>query len=123
MTVLKEMNDACTLAQQMQTNEDGSVVLINLFTVEPGEEAALIEAWSDDASFMRNQPGYISTQLHQGIAGSPTFLNYAVWESVKSFHNAFSNPEFQAKLGHYPDSAVASPHLFKKLAVPGICVD
>ena len=35
---------------------------------------------------------------------------------------AFGDPEFQAKLGQYPPSAVASPHLFRKVAVPGICV-
>ena len=30
--------------------------------------------------------------------------------------------EFVAKLSTYPASAVASPHLFQKVAVPGICV-
>ncbi len=32
------------------------------------------------------------------------------------------NPEFRAKLSAYPASAVASPHLFQKVAVPDICV-
>lgn len=50
------------------------------------------------------------------------FLNYAVWESVEHFRRAFSQPEFQSKLVDYPSSAVASPHLFQKLAVPGICL-
>jgi hypothetical protein len=31
--------------------------------------------------------------------------------------------EFQARAGRYPDSAVAAPHLFQKVAVPGICID
>ena len=97
--------------------------LTKLYILKLAEEEALVEAWSTDAAFMRGQPGYISTQLHQAIAGSPTCFNYAVWESLESFRNAFSNPEFQAKLGHYPASAVASPHLFKKIAVPGFCVE
>jgi hypothetical protein len=29
----------------------------------------------------------------------------------------------QATFARYPDSTVASPHLFQKVAVPGICVD
>jgi len=33
-----------------------------------------------------------------------------------------ADPEFQSKLSAYPASTVASPHLFKKVAVPGICV-
>jgi hypothetical protein len=46
-----------------------------------------------------------------------------VWESVEHFKRAFTNPEFQAKMQDYPSSAAASPHLVKKVAVPGICVD
>ncbi len=123
MPGFKEMNDAVSLSDQMQTNEDGSVVLINLFTVDPAEEEALVAAWSHDANFMREQPGYISTQLHKGIGGSSTFINYAVWETAESFRNAFAKPEFQKRIGAYPESAQTSPHLFKKLAVAGICVD
>ena len=76
-----------------------------------------------DAAVMQRQPGYISTQLHRGIGGSCVFLNYAVWESTRHFKQAFNNPEFQSHLAHYPSSAVASPHLFRKVAVPGVCVD
>jgi len=36
---------------------------------------------------------------------------------------ALSNPKFQAKMSEYPASVKASPHLFKKIAVPGICVE
>jgi hypothetical protein len=51
------------------------------------------------------------------------FVNYAVWESTEQFTRAFSNPEFQASLRNYPPSAAATPHLFRKLAVTGVCVD
>ena len=56
------------------------------------------------------------------IAGSGIFLNYAVWESVAHVRSAFANPEFRARLSDYPESATVSPHLFRKVAVPGICV-
>ena len=48
--------------------------------------------------------------------------NYAVWESKAYFRVAFTHPEFRAKLSAYPASAVASPHLFQRVAVPGVCV-
>lgn len=121
MLQLKELDPKITLANQMQANE-GPVVLINVFTVDPADEDAMIKSWSQDAELMKAQPGYISTQLHKGIAGSSTYINYAVWESVEDFRNAFMNPEFQSSLANYPESTVASPHLFKKLAVPGHCV-
>ena len=71
---------------------------------------------------MKRQAGFLSTQLHQGIAGSTTFLNYAVWESVAHFRAAFNHPEFKSALDKYPSSAVASPLLLKRLSVPNLCV-
>jgi heme-degrading monooxygenase HmoA len=118
---LREMDDHVTYLQQLQ-EDTGPVVLINPFTVAPDDAARFIEAWTDDAVFMKQQPGFISTQLHQGTAGSATFVNVAVWESARALGRAFSSPEFQARVARYPDSTVAAPHVFKKVAVPGICV-
>jgi heme-degrading monooxygenase HmoA len=118
---LREMDDHVTYLQQLQ-EDTGPVVLINPFTVAPEDAARFIEAWTDDAAFMKQQPGFISTQLHQGTAGSTTFVNIAVWESARALGQAFSSPEFQARVARYPDSTVAAPHVFKKVAVPGICV-
>lgn len=123
MPKLNEMNNKVDLSQQLQSNEDGSVVPINVFTIDPQDEDALLESWAHDAEFMKAQPGYVSTQMHKAIGGSATYLNYAVWESVESFRNAFTDPEFQRRIGRYPDSATVSPHLFKKLGVSGFCVD
>lgn len=122
MPNFKELDEKVSLAEQMQTNEDGSIVLINIFAIDLADEDALLAAWKHDADFMRTQPGYISTQLHKAIGGSSTFINYAIWENVQSFRNAFTNPEFQKRIADYPESAVASPHLFKKFAVPGHCI-
>ena len=118
---LREMDDHVTYLQQLQ-EDTGPVVLINPFTVAPDDAARFIEAWTDDAAFMKQQPGFISAQLHQGTAGSATFVNVAVWESARALGQAFSSPEFQARVARYPDSTVAAPHVFKKVAVPGICV-
>ncbi len=121
MPAIQELDAIVTLADQMQA-EEGPIVLVNLFTVDPAEQEALVRAWSHDADFMKARPGYISTQLHQGIAGSATFMNYAVWQDVESFRNAFTNPEFQRRIAEYPQSAVTRPHLFRKLAVANHCV-
>lgn len=121
MPEFRELDEKATLANQMQADE-GPVVLINVFTVDPGDEDALLAAWAHDADFMKAQPGYISTQLYKGIAGSATFVNYAIWQDVASFRSAFSHPEFQSRIRHYPESAVARPHLFRKLAVANHCV-
>ena len=121
MSGFAELDAVATLADQMKA-EEGPVVLINLFTVDAADEAALLKAWAHDADFMKAQPGYISTQLHKGIAGSTSYVNYAIWQDVESFRNAFMHPEFQRRIADYPASAVARPHLFRKLAIANHCV-
>lgn len=121
MPTFIEMDKRATLSAQIE-EKVGPVVLINTFTVNADEAAQLLRAWATDAAWMKQQPGLISTQLHRGIGGSCVFLNYAVWESSERFKRAFTHPEFRSHLVHYPPSTVASPHLFEKLAIPGICV-
>jgi quinol monooxygenase YgiN len=115
-----EMDAAVTLRDQFGES-GGPVVLANVFTVDPREADALTAAWATDAAYFQAQPGFVSAQLHRGLAGSGVFLNYAVWQSVEQFRAAFANPAFQATLAHYPASTTASPHLFRKVPVPGIC--
>ena len=98
------------------------VVLVNVVTLDEADEQTFLQIWQEDARFMKQQPGFISTQLHRAIGESPTYLNYAVWESTAHYRAAFTHPEFRAKLSAYPSSVAASPHLFQKVAVPGICV-
>jgi len=121
MSKLAEMDRTVTLFDQLR-EEGGPVTLVNTLVVSPDDADQLLAVWATDAAIMKRQPGFISTQLHRGIAGSGTFLNYAVWETVAHFRAAFGNPEFQAQLGHYPEGMIASPHLFRPVAVSGICV-
>jgi quinol monooxygenase YgiN len=122
MVEIVEMDKRITLDKQLE-EDIGPVILINKFNLDPQDVDQFLKAWASDAEIMKKQPGFISTQLHRGIAESCTFINYAVWESTSQFKQALSNPQFQAKISEYPASAIASPHLFKKIAVPGICID
>lgn len=121
MPLLRPLDPAFPIERQAEIDAS-PVVLVNIFTLAEADEPAFLGAWQDDADFMKQQPGFISTQLHRAIGGSPTYLNYAVWESTAHFRAAFTSPGFQAKLATYPSSAVATPHLFQKVAVPGVCV-
>jgi heme-degrading monooxygenase HmoA len=121
-----EMDEKVTLAAQMEeVKEDNEpVILINKLNVKPENVDKFLEAWASDAAYLKQKPGFISTQLHRGIGRSCVFINYAVWESIAHFKRAtLDDPTFQSSLERYPDSTVASPHLFRKVAIPGICVD
>jgi heme-degrading monooxygenase HmoA len=119
MVQFKPLDPNVPIFQQLGADVS-PVVLVNVFQVAEGDVPALLKAWEADANWMKRQPGYISTQLHQGIAGSTVFMNYAVWESVAHFRAAFTHPEFKKAMEHYPPSAVASPHLFTRLTVPNL---
>ena len=121
MLQLKPLDSTVPIFQQLGA-EQAPVVLVNIFNVAAADIPALLDAWAADANWMKQQAGYISTQLHRGIAGSTVFMNYAVWESVGHFRAAFNHPDFKSALGRYPSSAVASPHLFERLTVPNLCV-
>jgi len=118
---LRPMDPSFPIDRQLAVDAS-PVVLINVFTLDAADEPRLLEAWQHDARFMKAQPGFISTQLHRALGDSPTYLNYAVWQSTAAFRAAFSHPEFLARLADYPSSVVATPHLFQKVAVPGICL-
>jgi heme-degrading monooxygenase HmoA len=121
MSLIRPLDPAFPIERQIEL-EASPVVLVNVFTLDQADEPTFLQVWQDDADFMKRQPGFISTQLHRAIGESPTYLNYAVWESTAHFRAAFTHPEFLAKLSAYPSSAFCTPHLFQKVAVPGICV-
>jgi heme-degrading monooxygenase HmoA len=121
MSLLRPLDPAFPIERQIALDVS-PVVLVNVFTLDKADEADFLKVWQDDAAFMKQQPGFISTQLHRAIGENPTYLNYAVWESTAAFRAAFTNPGFLAKLAAYPASSVAMPHLFQKVAVPDICV-
>ena len=120
MSLLRPLDPSFPIERQIAIDAS-PVVLVNLFTLDKADEETFLKAWQDDAVFMKRQPGFISTQLHRAIGESPTYLNYAVWELNADFRAVLAHPEFTA-LSAYPPSAVASPHLFQKVAVHGICV-
>lgn len=120
MLNLRPLDPTCPIDQQLRSKAD-PVVLVNLFTVAEADIPALMAAWEKDALWMKQQPGFLSTQLHRAIGGSHMFMNYARWESVDSFRAAFTHPDFVSALAAYPSSAVAQPHLFARVAVPNLC--
>ena len=122
MVKIVEMDEKVMLGTQLEENIS-SVILLNKFTVKPEDVDEFLKVFSTTTEFFKQQPGFISAQLHRGIAGSSTFFNHVVWESAEHFKRAFNRPEFRSRMADVLPNVVMSPHLFKKVAVPGICID
>ena len=129
MAKFVEMDERIKFKEQTEEKEiKGQVILINKFNVKPDKVEQFLEDWGKDAINFKQQPGFISAQLHKGIGNSSVFINYAVWKSLEDYKKAINKLLFssniQSPLLKYDDeSLVISPHLFKKVAVPGICQD
>jgi quinol monooxygenase YgiN len=123
MVRIVEAEEKATLNTQLDADVRGAVILVNKFIVQPEDVEQFLKVFQATTKVMKQQPGFISAQLHRGIAGSSTFFNYAVFESVEHFKRAFNTPEFRSSMANLPPNIVMSPQLFKKVAVPDICVD
>ena len=72
------------------------LVLINVFEVPAGEAEQFIAAWEKMRDYLKSQPGYIDTALHQAIAPDADFqfVNVARWRTAEEFLAATQRPEF-----------------------------
>ena len=123
MAKLVEMDEQTSISTQMEEHVS-PVILIEKINVDPEEVDLFLKAWVTETNKFKKEPGFILTQLYKGIGRSGTFIIYAIWESVGHFEMAVSRlMDPHDRLSAFPPSTVASPHLFKKVAVPGICVD
>ena len=66
------------------------VTLINVFEVPPGQREAVIAQWEAARDVLQDQPGYVSTALHQSMSPTARFelINIARWESPGAFQRA-----------------------------------
>ena len=68
------------------------VTLINVFTVEPGNQQQLLELLAHATeSSVRHAPGFISSSLHRGLDGTKVTM-YAQWRSVEDYQAMRENP-------------------------------
>jgi heme-degrading monooxygenase HmoA len=122
MLRIAELDHKVPVREQIAAAEPGPVVVINTFAVEAGDSDKFLEAWAANAAFFKRQPGFISTQLYQGIAGSRMFISEALWECLEKFRTAFASPDAQKALALFPDGVTVTPHLLRRIAVPDICL-
>jgi len=90
-----------------------SVVLVNAFEVPHSQEETFLADWQHAANWMRQQPGFVSSRLHQSLDPDAEFryVNVAEWESADHFRKAAASPEFQRRISGM--AARAHPALYR----------
>jgi quinol monooxygenase YgiN len=96
-----EMDERVKFKDQIEEKIDGSVIVIVKFNVEPDKVEQFVNDWGKDAAIFKKQPGFISTQLHNGIGKSSVFIMYKVWESLEQYKNAVKTLIFSSETQHH----------------------
>lgn len=100
----------------IDVNKSEQVILINPFEVPQGKLEESIKYWEACRDFLKKEPGYISTKLHQSIKDNSRFelINVAVWESAKAFTEA--SQRMAKELGIKPPEGLkANPSLYTEI--------
>jgi heme oxygenase (mycobilin-producing) len=85
------------------------VVLINAFEVPAASAEAFIAAWERTRDYLKTQPGYVDTTLHQALAPDAEFLfvNVARWRTAEDLLTATRGQGFREAAAGMQD---ARPH-------------
>ncbi len=89
------------------------IILINPFEVPEGKLDESVSYWEACRDFLKKQPGYISTELHETIKDDAKFalINVAVWVSPEAFSEA--SKKMAKELGIAPPEGLkANPSLY-----------
>jgi quinol monooxygenase YgiN len=95
------------------TGAGSPVTLVNVFTVEPDRQQALVSvlvAATDET--IRHLPGFVSASIHRSLDGARV-TNYAQWRSIADFEAMLRAPLAQPHLAEAAALADYDPHLYE----------
>lgn len=94
----------------------GIATLINVFTVEPAKQGALVRSLSEATEeVMRHRDGFISANLHASGDGR-TVVNYAQWRDAAAFRTMLADPVAREHVEAVLEIATSAPALCEVVA-------
>ncbi len=113
ITALMVTNNIHSEEGKSAMSANSPVVLINSFTVPEGKLNEAITSWEAARDFLAQQPGYISTKLHQSLSPDAQYrlINVAEWESPGAFKSATAAMQASSKFPPV-DGLIPAPALY-----------
>jgi heme-degrading monooxygenase HmoA len=114
------MSQPVTLTDTLVTEP---VVLINAWTVPPGESERFLRRWKDNARIIAIQPGFIRARMYRSLVDDAElrFINVAEWASGTALDKARANPAWRASVQRELDDP--DLHITPRPAVYQVAVD
>ncbi len=88
------------------------ITVIVIFSVESERQQELIDAIAKFSETVKQQPGFVSANLHKSIDGVKV-ANYAQWQSQADYQNFIDNAEVQAKAAKLREFNPPDAHIYE----------
>ena len=69
------------------------------FEVEPANEAAFVDAWSEFATWASQRPGAQAIRLARDVRNPGRFISIGQWDDAEAVRGWKSSPEFKERIG------------------------
>jgi heme-degrading monooxygenase HmoA len=76
------------------------------FEVDPGNEQAFVDAWSEFASWVSKRPGAGTLRLLRDVRHPGRFFSLGEWDDAEAISAWKSSPEFKERLGRVVGQAL-----------------
>lgn len=80
---------------------EGECIGIVAYEVRNEDRERFLNAWEKARDHLKEQPGYLSSALHQAVSSNPDFrfVNIARWRSADDFRTATQSHVFREAAG------------------------
>ena len=75
------------------------IVTTGRFEVEPGNEEAFVEAWSEFAAWASERPGAGTLRLFRDVRSAGRFVSFGQWDDADAVRAWKSSAEFKERIG------------------------
>jgi quinol monooxygenase YgiN len=69
------------------------------FEVEPENEQAFFDAWSEFAAWTSQRPGAVTLRLARDVRNAGRFISFGQWDDAEAVRDWKSSVEFKGRLG------------------------
>ena len=95
------------------SKENKVVTLINVFTVEPGNQQKVVDMLVEATEkTMKHIPGFVSASIHKSADGVRV-VNYAQWRSKEDYEAMRNSPKAQEHMKAFFEISKPDFHLYE----------
>ncbi len=93
------------LVSSQKQPDTAVVTLANQFVVTKAQLSDFLDRWTAIGEYMKQQPGFVSAELHKDILNPQEWVMSEQWKSLRDYQKAISSETFQSLIQDFPGKA------------------